>query len=61
MNVIGYKGSPEDRQQQWTTMIFLRSSVEWMRAANDNGMFDRAIEKEKDLYRLYLREYVKAA
>jgi len=56
-NIIG---SPIDRSY-WNTMKEILTSITWMKEHNINGRYSLAINMEKDLYKEYMNNYLKAA
>jgi hypothetical protein len=47
------------KEYDWLTLRMLLSSIHWMLDNNNNSRFERAIKKEKELYKEYLTKYVK--
>jgi len=44
--VIGYKGTADERLEAWATMLFLKKSVDWSKRT-DPVVFKSSIEKEQ--------------
>ena len=59
-NVIGYKGSPKERLENWITLVELRKSLKYM-ASIDSLRFKPGIERETNIYKKFFREYLEAA
>ena len=58
-NVIGmFHEDPNERFATWRTMREIRESLKVMKAANDNGKFDIAIDKESSTLVDLMDEYL---
>jgi hypothetical protein len=44
--VIGYKGTADERLEAWATMLFLKKSVDWSKRT-DPEVFKSSIAKEQ--------------
>lgn len=44
--VIGYKGTADERLEAWATMLFLKKSVAWSKRS-DPEVFKSSIQKEQ--------------
>lgn len=58
-NVIGYKGTPDERLESWLTLLLLRKTIAWSKAENA-VMFKPTIERETAWYNEEFRNYVAA-
>lgn len=59
VDVIGLKGSPDERIANWRTMITLREVISFYKE-KDRNKYSSAIEKDTQVYNNILRDYIAA-
>lgn len=58
--VIGYKGTPKERRENWLLMLFLRKSIAWTKE-QPRELFRSCLQKETEAYKEIYSDYTKAA
>ena len=59
-DIIGFKGSADDRLLAWITMVELRKSIKWAQAQPEAEFFTETIDMERNLYQKEFTNYLAA-
>lgn len=56
-NVIGYKGTPTERERQWRAMTLLRKVIDYDRSIG----LEKSLDKNAKVYEYMFQDFIKKA